>query len=254
MNIVVLASHQLRHRYFISHLNTHFSLSAIMIEKFLYPPPYSFSKEEQLAWDWFFQRRKEYENKNMGTSDYLPAKNTPEVHRIPPGQLNSPGTIDRIKAINPDLIVLYGTSRVRSELLKRYPGRIFNLHVGLTEYCRGSSCNFWPIYNECLEFMGATIHKVDEGIDTGEILLRESIDLSEEEDEQSLAGKTVILGTALMVKTIQKWKEGSLTPIPQTEKGKQYFMREFTPKAVLRVKRMVESGQLQSLIRARKQG
>ena len=76
-------------------------------------------------------------------------------------------------SIGPDLIALFGSSILGSELLDLFPKRIFNLHVGLADRYRGSSCNFWPIYDRNLGDLGATIIRIDKGIDSGETLAQE---------------------------------------------------------------------------------
>ena len=45
-----------------------------------------------------------------------------------------------------------------------------NLHLGLTPYFRGSGCNFWPLYLNKPEFIGASIIELDSGIDTGNLI------------------------------------------------------------------------------------
>ena len=60
--------------------------------------------------------------------------------------------------------------------------------------------------------------------------------------------KTLHKGTQLMDEIIGKWKKGELNLKQQTRKGKLYKMKDFRPNAILKVKNMVESGKLQSLI------
>lgn len=249
MKIVALTSNQLRHRYFVNCLNAHFPLAAVGMEKFLYSSPPSANAEESEAWDWFFSRRWIYEFKTFGPSDALLPKNIPLVFRIRPGALNRESTTRIIKEISPDLIVVYGTGLLGPDLLQAYGGKILNLHVGLPEHYRGSGCNFWPIHNERLDHLGAAIHLIDQGIDTGNVLAQERIALEENDDEQSLAGKVLILGVRLLVDVIQRWETGEIRSQPHKEKGRLYLMKDFTPARILNVKKMIDSGHLQKLIR-----
>ena len=98
-------------------------------------------------------------------------------------------------------------------MLDLFPKRIFNLHVGLVDRYRGSSCNFWPIYDRNLGDLGATIIRIDKGIDSGETLAQAKINLEEKDNEQSLITKTIILGTELMIAAIHKWMDGTLKPL-----------------------------------------
>ena len=159
----------------------------------------------------------------------------------------------KIKYIDPKKLkilvaVCFGIGLLHETILSNFPDIIFNLHVGIPEYYRGSSCNFWPIYNSDLKNLGATVHLIEKGIDTGKIAGAKSIILEPKDNEQTLMLKTLQGGTQLMDETIDKWKKGRLSLKQQTRKGKLYKMKDLKPLAILKVKNMVESGELQYLI------
>jgi hypothetical protein len=70
-----------------------------------------------------------------------------------------------------DAIIVYGSSYLKGELcaalIKR---RAINIHMGVSPYYRGSSCNFWAMYDRRPELVGATIHLLSTGLDSGQIL------------------------------------------------------------------------------------
>jgi phosphoribosylglycinamide formyltransferase 1 len=240
--ILVITGEDLRHRYFASQLNAHFPLGAVFTEAMAYPAPPSGSEEEKKAWDWFFARRQDYESRAYGTVNK--PLNRPPVIKIPQGQLNSPQTLNAINEFRPGFIAIFGTGMLQEGILNRYPGRIFNLHVGLPEFYRGSSCNFWPIHDGRLEKLGAVVHLTTEGIDKGRIAGQSAIEPDDDDDEQTLAGKTLSVGVQLMVATIGSWKNETLEFSQLNKPGKLFLRKEFTPQAVLRVQKMVESGEL----------
>jgi len=96
--------------------------------------------------------------------------------------------------------------------------------------------------------LGATIIRINAGIDSGDILTQNTIDLKLNDDEQTLAGKTIKLGVDLMIETIRKWQTNSISPRLPSGKGKLFLKKHFDQKAVLEVKQMVESGELTKLI------
>lgn len=243
-NILVMTSDHLRHRYFFNHLNHHFPIAAHFRERFKAPHITLKSEIEEENWNWFFTRRMEYEKKTFASSDNLQAKNIPRIIRHNASQVNSPAWMDQVALFEPDLIVLFGASLLRPEFIKKYKGRIFNLHIGLSQHYRGTNSNFWPIYENKLEYLGATIHHVDDGIDTGDIILQDTIRLEPDDDEESLGGKTIILGTELMITAIKHWKSHSLSVRRLKSKGKNYLSKNFNPQTIARVKEMVESNQL----------
>jgi methionyl-tRNA formyltransferase len=215
-NIVILTGNDCRHQYFIHHLSAEFSISEIFIEAGNFPSPSSQSKEESIAWEWFFQRQ----------------------------------TVAKVKKANPGFLAVFGTSILKKPILNVLPNQCFNLHIGDPEYYRGSSCNFWPIYQKKLNHLSATIHRIDQNIDTGEILSRQAVTLQKSDNEQTLLLKPLILGTKLMIKIIKQWQGGLLQSFPQNKTGKLYKKADFNPEVILKFKQMVESGELNTLIQA----
>ena len=250
--ILIITGEDARHQYFVNRLNALFPLSAVLTETSAYPEPIAHSDEEQKSWDWFFARRKIYEDKTFGPTNRISTSNNPPHIKIPKGKLNAPETVEILNRFQPEFIAVFGTGLLGRVILDFYPNQIFNLHVGLPRFYRGSSCNFWPIHNGRPEELGASIHLTNSGIDTGNIAAQAFIELDEDDDEQSLAGKTLITGIDLMISVIQNWSDGDLKFIPSDKTGKLYLRKDFTPEAILRVRRMVESGKLKrQLIRIR---
>jgi methionyl-tRNA formyltransferase len=88
---------------------------------------------------------------------------------------NNSNLIRFIKKSNPDLIIVYSTSRLLSEDIFDFPrfGTI-NLHPSLLPKYRGPFPDFWHYYNMDLN-SGVTVHYIDSGVDTGDILFQESV-------------------------------------------------------------------------------
>jgi hypothetical protein len=248
-NLVLMTGPDLRHRYFINRLNREFPVACVFIETLSYPKIEPASPKEQAAWDWFFTRREEYEKNTFADSETWPFKNEPRVIRVPEGGINSADTLKSIRAHSPDLIILFGTSMIGPSVLERFPDRILNLHVGLSGQYRGSSCNFWPIHDKRLDCLGATVMRINAGIDTGEVLAQETIALEQGDTEQTLMGKSLVLGVDLTIQTVHRWMKGNRSPLPVEANGKLFLKKDFRPEAVARVKEMVEGGHLTYLIR-----
>ena len=242
--LVVLIGDDLRHQYFLFQLNSKHSISAVFIEKSEYPQPIAKTENEKNAWSWFFERRKTFEHETITPTLNIKTLNNPDVFHVKKNGLNSLKTLTRLKEISPDFIACFGTGILHERILSNFPDCIFNLHVGIPEYYRGSSCNFWPIYNSDLKNLGATVHVIEKGIDTGKIAGAKLITLEPEDNEQTLTWKTIHVGTQLMVETIEKCKLGMLCLKKQKQVGTLYKMNEFNPTAILRIKKMVESGEL----------
>ncbi len=246
--ILVITGEGLRHQYFVNQLNARFPLSAVLTEADVYPEPMAHSEDEKKAWDWFFARREKYEDRAFGAEKWNTTLNRPPLIKIPAKKLNAPETIKIIQNFCPEFIAIFGAGLLGRQILDLYPNRIFNLHVGLPRYYRGSSCNFWPIYNGCPEELGVAVHLTNSGIDTGNIAAQAFIELDSDDDEQTLAAKTLTTGIELMISVIQNWRDGNLNFTFSDNMGKLYLRKEFTPGAILRVQQMVESGELKRKI------
>ncbi len=246
--IAIISGPDLRHQYFISQLNFHIQLSAIFIENTFYPEPPQLTFKEKVVWEWFFRRRANFEKKWFTPNATIIPKNDPEKFLIPCGQINSDQIFKQFEKINPDVIAIFGSSLIGPNLLEKYSDKIINLHVGLPQYYRGSSCNFWPIHDKRLDCLGATIHLVNKKIDGGKILSQKKITLEKQDDEQTLMGKTILLGTKLMINILNHWEEKRDIAEISTGKGKLFQKKDFTASAILKVKQLVENNQLAELI------
>ncbi len=89
---------------------------------------------------------------------------------IPKGTINSNDMVNEISNFNPDIILSFGCSIIKSSLLETYKGRFVNIHLGLSPYYRGSGTNLFPFTNEEISCVGVTFMHIDAGIDTGAII------------------------------------------------------------------------------------
>ena len=142
--LLVITGNQLTHKYFLNQLGSQFELSAVIIENVQYPDPPFNSDEERKTWDEFFLIRDKTEKSLLQVYENNISQKNPKIFYIKKGFLNSDKTLQLIQKLNPTKIIIFGTSLLGSKYLKLYPDRIWNLHVGLSQYYRGSSCNFGP--------------------------------------------------------------------------------------------------------------
>jgi methionyl-tRNA formyltransferase len=248
--IALITGPGMNHRYFINRLNREFPIECVFIEEVTYPSFTADSPKHQEAWEWFFLRRRNYEKTIFADSEQLTRKNKPTVIPISTGQLNSTDTLTALKNQQPDIIILFGSSLIGQAIMESFPNRIINLHVGISGKYRGSSSNFWPIHDGRLDCLGATLLKINAGIDTGEVLAQDTIQIEESDTEQSLMGKSLIMGMDLTIQVLHRWFKGNEATLPLERNGKLFQKKDFTPEAIFKVKEVVESGQLASLIKA----
>ncbi len=248
LNLVVIAGEGLQGDYFIGRLSRQFPLSAVFIESTHYPPPIINNAEERADWDWFFERRNSYEQSALVEQTHIEAGNRTPIINVARGGLENGDIQRQILTFSPDLIAIFNTGVLSQNFIEIFSGNIINLHVGLADKYRGSSCNFWPIHNRDLKGLGATVHQVSAEIDGGDYFAREAIELEASDCLQSLIAKPLIKGTTLMARTIRDWQGGEIKAAPLPAKGKLYLKKDFQPAAIRKVREMERSGELQSMI------
>ncbi|MBI4353729.1 MAG: hypothetical protein HY595_00685 [Candidatus Omnitrophica bacterium] len=158
--------------------------------------------------------------------------------------VNLPSTCRVVEAFRPDLCVVFGASLIRLSLLSRLPaGRTVNLHLGLSPYARGSGTNFWPFVDGELEYVGATLLHLDEGVDTGPIIahVRPGIRAG---DTVHTAGCRVIAASAeALRREVRLVRTGQRLPqVPQwpVTNGRYYRDADFTEEVLARYLRHLE--------------
>ncbi len=112
--------------------------------------------------------------------------------------------LQELKEKDIDFIALAGYMRlVGPTLLNEYEGRIVNIHPSLLPAFPGKDA-----IGQCLRAgvkkTGVTIHYVDEGMDTGEVIVQQAIELSENETRESLEEKIHAIEHELYPKTLEK--------------------------------------------------
>lgn len=123
----------------------------------------------------------------------------------------------RLAAIRPDAIIVVGYGRIIPGWMLHLPpyGNI-NVHASLLPKYRGAAPIQWAIANG-ETVTGVTTMKIDEGLDTGDILLKRQMAIRPEDTALTLAPRLAELGAGLLVETLQELKQGTLEPVPQDD-------------------------------------
>lgn len=96
--------------------------------------------------------------------------------------VNSNETITALKELNPDAIVVNGTRIIAKKVLLAVNAPFINTHAGITPLYRGVHGGYWALANKDPEHCGVTVHLVDPGIDTGNILYQALIQPTAEDN------------------------------------------------------------------------
>jgi methionyl-tRNA formyltransferase len=101
---------------------------------------------------------------------YLDISPIAEQHVLHVESVNSPETIKLIAKANPKVIVVNGTRIISRKMLGNTRAAFINTHAGITPKYRGAHGGYWALYNNDPGHCGVTVHIVDPGIDTGNIV------------------------------------------------------------------------------------
>jgi hypothetical protein len=122
------------------------------------------------------------------------------------------------EAMSSDIFIVFGSSYIKGDLCKELiRKKAINIHMGVSPYYRGSSCNFWAIYDKNPEMVGATIHFLSEGLDSGDILFN-VFPKSEKIDSFILGMKSVLSAQDALIEKIMNGDILKMTPIKPDKK------------------------------------
>jgi len=141
---------------------------------------------------------------------------------LQPGKVKEETFREHIQELSPDLfvVVAYGQILPRSLLeIPRY-GAV-NVHASLLPAYRGAAPIVWAILKR-EKMTGLTTMIMDEGMDTGGILLQTEIPIGERETGETLHDRLALLGAQLLLETLTKMKAGEIRPIPQDHSKATY--------------------------------
>jgi len=147
-----------------------------------------------------------------------PVKVMAELHNIPvlqPAKIKTEEFRNGLLSYHPDLVVVTAYGRILPKsLLHIAPMGCINVHGSLLPKYRGAAPIQWSVINGEKE-VGVTIIQMDEGMDTGDMLLRGKIEATPDETSGTLFDKLATLGGETLLKAIKGLKEGSIVPVPQ---------------------------------------
>jgi folate-dependent phosphoribosylglycinamide formyltransferase PurN len=136
---------------------------------------------------------------------------------------NTPETVDAVRSLAPDLMILAQTGIVRKALLGVPTIGTLNAHPGLLPSYRGIDCARWAILNGDWEQIGASVHWVDAGVDTGRVIAKEPVSVpvgsTIEEIDRLLDGHSA----ALLARVVAEMREGNVPEGSAQGEGVQYY-------------------------------
>jgi len=262
MRLVILTGEALDHRYVVSVLAQQFpdALKAIVVERpgqpllaeigklrARYTPAQLWSRV--VARSYLAATRKKARREREFARRFFAGNRSepmprPDLLRVVPSH-NGEECEALLRELRPDVIAVYGTAIIEPRIFSLAGSWALNMHTGICPRYRGCDTVFWPLHNEEPEWIGVTVHVLEEGIDSGPILSTGRPTIEDDDDEDSLFAKCTVEGADLYAEAIRQATAGLARPTSQdVSTGRLYRLVDRTIFAERRVERLLAGGLL----------
>ena len=213
MKILILTTDTPHHTFFVRGLKSNFENISIICEKKKIKFPFkTFHK--------FEKKRDQFEIKSWFKNKKLNLKSDKDVLFIENiNKLNS----KKVNLSDFKIILVFGTSIIKKELLNKIKNPILNFHGGNPERYRGLDSHLWAILDKGYNDLFVTLHKLNSKIDMGDILLRKKIKLSKNMKLYQLRKKNTEICLELATKTINNLLNNKKLIFKRQKKKGKYF-------------------------------
>lgn len=136
--------------------------------------------------------------------------------------INSEKSLELISDKNPDLLVSIGGNQIfKKPLIELAKLGCLNLHTAALPKYRGLMPSFWVLKNQ-EKYTAVSVFYVDEGIDSGPILVQERVEINGQSQEK-LINQTKKIGMDCIIKAISKIQVNNITTIPNDDNQMTYY-------------------------------
>ena len=130
--------------------------------------------------------------------------------------VNAPESVERLRGYGADLFVSMSYNQIfRRPVIAAAPRGVINCHAGALPFYRGRNILNWALINDAKSF-GVTVHDVNEGIDTGDILVQRQLPISDADDYGSLLSRAVVACAEALVEALDRIARGDVVRTPQS--------------------------------------
>lgn len=170
MKITIFTGNQLRHIAFVNALSEVADQTYVVQEcKTIFQGKVDDIVQKSEIMNMYFEHVINAEKKVFGRYTFF--KDNIKTLAIKNGDLRYLSLQDISEIEGSDYYIIFGASYIKGNLLDYLVAhKAINVHIGVSPYYRGSACNFWALYDNKPEYVGATVHLLDEKLDGGEIL------------------------------------------------------------------------------------
>ncbi|NLY45188.1 MAG: methionyl-tRNA formyltransferase [Tissierella sp.] len=161
-----------------------------------------------------------YDSEDLVLKKYASDHN---IDYIKHDNINSPEFIQLVKKYNCDLFVSMSFNQIfKNEIINLPKLRSINCHAGKLPFYRGRNVLNWALINDEKEF-GITVHYIDEGIDTGDIILQRTFEITDNDNYSTLLETAYIQCASILYDAIKLLQFGKVKSIKQSDINRYGF-------------------------------
>jgi methionyl-tRNA formyltransferase len=225
MNIIFLTSDAYHHNYLINKLHKNHPIKKVFyqtshlertstknrIKKLFNPKTTRFAVRRAISTTLFLNdisAQKPYERNTFfgeskpGLNDKIPSEKV--------FNFNDPVIVEKVKAEEPDLIIVFGTDILKGEILEIAKLNILNIHRDILPKYRGGGLPYWVFYNKDFDNLGVTVHICAKKLDGGHIVGQKKYKLTKDDKIFTLRHKTTDLAAEILEDVIEKYKANTV--------------------------------------------
>lgn len=136
---------------------------------------------------------------------------------LPYANVNDEDVISQLQSFDADLFISMSFNQIlRKTIIDAAPLGFINCHAGALPFYRGRNPLNWALVND-EKYFGVTAHYVDEGIDTGDIIIQRKMEISEQDDYSSLLEKAFVKCAEVLAEAVAQIAAGQVIRIKQTD-------------------------------------
>ena len=126
--------------------------------------------------------------------------------------VNSESAKEIVKSQNYDAVIVNGTRIINKSQLKASQAPMINIHMGITPKYRGVHGGYWALANDDTSNCGVTVHLIDQGIDTGDVLYQDRISPTSKDNFNTYPIRQMAAAIPLLIRALEDIKMNTLEP------------------------------------------
>lgn len=146
-----------------------------------------------------------------------------EIPVVRVASADSPELADAVRQMQADVVLLAGCRLLSKETLAAISCPVLNYHAGITPKYRGMNGGYWALATGDAGNFGATVHLVDAGVDTGDVLHQVRGKPERGDNLTNYALRLAVMSREICIKGVEDALEGRLTPVMPDMPSKQWY-------------------------------